>query len=193
MPGSWERSRLARDRQSASHGPSRASRSGGFFVVRTHGLIEHPGDSRNGRPGSRGSRGKARAQVRGACRRERGDEPDTDGRANPDGSQHAARRQRRDRIFVDRFAAMIAAQPTLVVKMSDTSLHGKAGSNPAFDARTVDAALGEACTRHGAGLSARTAPVLSSLTPISPVPQRTHQWPMRKHRPGGGEDVCYFG
>jgi hypothetical protein len=29
-----------------------------------------------------------------------------------------------------------AAQQTLVVKISDTSLHGKAGSNPAFDART---------------------------------------------------------
>jgi hypothetical protein len=26
-----------------------------------------------------------------------------------------------------------AAQPTLVVKMSDTSHHGKAGSTPAFD------------------------------------------------------------
>ena len=29
-----------------------------------------------------------------------------------------------------------AVQPALVVKMSDTSLHGKAGSNPACDART---------------------------------------------------------
>ena len=32
-------------------------------------------------PGARAE--KARARVRGACRRERGDEPDTDGRADP--------------------------------------------------------------------------------------------------------------
>jgi hypothetical protein len=38
-------------------------------------------------------------------------------------------------ILVCRLEHARAAQPTLVVKMSDTSLPGKAGSNPAFDAR----------------------------------------------------------
>jgi hypothetical protein len=69
----------------------------------------------------------------------------------------------------------------------------KAGSNPAFDARTG--------MRPGEGLhaarrsfaSARSDAVLLSLTPISPVPQRAFQLSMRKHRQGGGEDVCYFG
>jgi hypothetical protein len=30
------------------------------------------------------------------------------------------------------------------------------------------------------------------LAPISPVPQRVFRLPVRKHRQGGGEDVCYF-
>src|SRR4051794_36282151 len=67
----------------------------GFFVVRS-GLTrtEHPGANRNGRPGSRGSCLLARAQERGACRRERGDEPDTDDRAAPEGFAMAAQLRR---------------------------------------------------------------------------------------------------
>jgi hypothetical protein len=48
------------------YGPSRASRSGGFFVVRSMAHSKFPGESRNGRPGSRGSR------RRGACPTVRG-------------------------------------------------------------------------------------------------------------------------
>jgi hypothetical protein len=43
-----------------------------------------------------------------------------------------------------------AAQPTLVVKISDTSLPGKAGSNPAFGARTEERGLARLCMRLGA-------------------------------------------
>ena len=34
--------------------------------------------------------------------------------------------------------------------------------------------------------------MLLSLTPISPVPQRTLTIAAASHRQGGGEDVCYF-
>jgi hypothetical protein len=83
MPGLWERSCVKRDRQSAECGPSRAKRSGGFFVARSLLNERFPGvtPERETRiPGL--ARENARAQARGACRRERGDEPDTDGRAN---------------------------------------------------------------------------------------------------------------
>jgi hypothetical protein len=83
MPGLWERSCVKRDRQSAECGPSRAKRSGGFFVARSRLIEQLPGvtPERETRiPGL--ARENARAQARGACRRERGDEPDTDGRAN---------------------------------------------------------------------------------------------------------------
>ena len=63
------------------------------FCCPTHGSFEHPGASRNGRPGSRGSRRTGACPTRGACRRERGDEPDTDGRANSEEFANAARRQ----------------------------------------------------------------------------------------------------
>jgi hypothetical protein len=49
---------------------------------------------------------------------------------------------------------------------------GKVGSNPAFDARTVEVPLRGDAARHSADVS-KEAPVLPSLTPISPVPQRT--------------------
>lgn len=68
----------------------------------------------------------------------------------------------------------------------------KAGSNPAFDTRTG--------MRPGEGLHAARRGVAAERErrcvvvtgPISPVPQRTFQLMMRKHRQGGGEDVCYF-
>jgi len=71
----------------------------------------------------------ARAHKRGACRRERGDEPDTDDRANLKGFANGGAPfiAPRQNLFVIRFAAHHAAQPTLVVKMSDTSHHGKSG------------------------------------------------------------------
>jgi hypothetical protein len=164
-------------------GPSRATAPEGFLLPEPLAHREPPGASRNGRPGSRGSREHARAQVRGACRRERGDEPDTDGRASFfESSQNAARRRQRRNIpfpvcrtCANRWSLWLVMRgldprihqsgilwiqerwiagsspartalrgagarlkPTLVVKMSDTSHHGKAGSNPAFDSRTVE-------------------------------------------------------
>jgi hypothetical protein len=54
------------------YGPSRARALRRVFCCPEQTLFAIPGASRNGRPGSRGSRGDARAQERGACRRERG-------------------------------------------------------------------------------------------------------------------------
>lgn len=137
---------------------------GRVFCCPKHGSFELPGASRNGRPGSRGSRGNARVQARGACRREQGDEPDTDGRVNSKefangGASTAPRRNFQNGL------PHCAAQPTLVVKMSDTS-HG--GAPVLLDVGTIP------------------------KTPISLVPWRTYQWPALLRRPGGGEDVCYF-
>ena len=103
---------------------------------------KYPGESRNGRPGSRGSRRRGACSERGACRRERGDKPDTDDRANPEGFAIAARRsERRDRIYLH-LVCRVAAQPTLVVKISDTSLQGKSGfDSRLLMSRTVEAAL----------------------------------------------------
>ena len=44
---------------------------------------------------------------------------------------------------------VFAAKPTLVVKTSDTSLLGKAGSNPAFEVTHRGAASRGSRTRHG--------------------------------------------
>ena len=105
MPGSWERSCLT------ARSTVRFSRTlpslplWRVFCCPPRGPIERPAMAGTRDPDLGARAAKARAHARGACRRERGDEPDTDGRANPDGSQHAARRQRRDRISVTRFAA----------------------------------------------------------------------------------------
>lgn len=126
------------------------------FCCPKHGSSELPGASRNGRPGSRGSRGNARAQARGACRREQGDEPDTDGRVNSKefangGASTAPRRN---------------FQNGLPHRSGSTNAGGedigyfappeRAGSNPAFDARTGDAAS-QRSARAPAQLLARKA------------------------------------
>src|SRR5579871_402602 len=129
MPGSWRRSRVTQIDSSLRCEPSRARVLRRVFCCpdATEGLIENelPGESRNGRPGSRGSRDNARAQVRGACRRERGDEPDTDDRANSREFAHRGASCAAEEFWFAGCARSCAsAQPTLVVKMSDTSLNG---------------------------------------------------------------------
>lgn len=80
MPSSWEGSCLTQDRQSARFAdPPEPEAPEGFLLSEAPScpkpwLIQNdPARCRNGRPGSRGSRGNARAQARGACRRERGE------------------------------------------------------------------------------------------------------------------------
>src|SRR6185369_371336 len=68
----------------------------------------------------------------------------------------------------------------------------KAGSNPALDTRTGMRPREGLHAARRSFASARSEAVLLSLTPISPVPQRAQRLPTRKHRQGGGEDVCYF-
>jgi hypothetical protein len=72
-----------RNRPSVSHGPSRASRAPeGFLLSEARRILRIPGGSRNGRPGSRGSRLSARGpSARGLSEGTRR-KLDTDGRAN---------------------------------------------------------------------------------------------------------------
>ena len=69
----------------------------------------------------------------------------------------------------------------------------RAGSIPALDTRTGMRPREGLHAARRSFASARSDAVLLSLTPISPVPQRAFQLSMRRHRQGGGEDVCYFG
>jgi len=123
---------------------------------------------------------EACAQARGACRRERGDEPDTDDRADlfvRSATAAQCSRAANER-FVFSVCRMLRLKPTLVVKISDTSLTGKAGSNPACEVTHRGATL--ARDPHAPRLlfvpCGRTG--VESLRPISPVPQRTHQGPV---------------
>ena len=130
-----------RNRQSASHGPSRASRSGGFFVVRSTAHSKHPGASRNGRPGSRGSRRK------GACPSARGLSEGTKAQAGYRwqseslGVRNSARtcsRAANEFVLISGWPHR-AARPTLVVKISDTSLQWKQRVRiPPVKSRTVE-------------------------------------------------------
>jgi hypothetical protein len=109
MQGSWERSCLRRDRQSVRHGPSRAQRLRRVFCCPTHGSFDDvPAQAGTGDPDPGARAAFARAQARGACRRERGDEPDTDGRANSSEFAHCGATQSAAQIyFVIWFAAGI--------------------------------------------------------------------------------------
>ncbi len=140
-PGSWERSRVKRNRPSTRCGPSRASRSGGFFVFRSTARrrISRRKPERETRiPGLAPERcvPKARGLSEGTRRK-----LDTDDRANPEGFANAAPFARRSRIHLN-LVCRLAAQPTLVVKISDTSLKGKSGfDSRLLMSRTVEAAL----------------------------------------------------
>jgi hypothetical protein len=124
--------------------------------------------SRNGRPGSRGSRGDARPE-----------------RAGPAGGNEAMSRTPMAEQTLSEFAIGGASAPQKknsgLPRVSRGSTNaggegvgyfvspGKAGSNPAFDARIVEVPLRGDATRHSADVS-KEAPVLPSLTPISPFP-----------------------
>ena len=112
--------------------------------------------------------------------------------SEPQGVRDSGAAERREKFVCNQVCRTRAAKPTLVVKISDTSRHGKAGSIPAFDARTgMRPRKGLHAARRSLA-STRSKAVLLSLTPISTVPQRAQRLPMRKHRHGGGEDVWYF-
>src|SRR3954469_11867310 len=69
--------------------------------------------------------GPACAQVRGACRIERGDEPDTDDRANFFGGSQSRRNVHAPQTHISSFLVCRVSrlEPTLVVKISDTYQH----------------------------------------------------------------------
>jgi len=145
-PGSWERSCISKiDSPLLTDPPEPAAPEG--FLCPKHGSFEisrRKPERETRIPGL--ALGRRVARKRGACRRERGAsripmaERTMQGFANG-GAPFSAPQKK----FLNLVCRLAAAQPTLVVKMSHTSLQGKAGSNPAFDARTVDAASRGLC------------------------------------------------
>jgi hypothetical protein len=79
------------------------------FCCPEHGSFDDvPAEAGTGDPDPGARAAVARAQARGACRRERGDEPDTDGRANSSEFANCGATQGAAQIyFVIRFAAGI--------------------------------------------------------------------------------------
>ena len=162
-------------------------KQGSFEISRLEG--------RNGRPGSRGSR------RRGVCPSARGlsegtrRKPDTDDRVNLFSRfAIAAHRSRAAHKHVS-FSGLPrpAAKPTLVVKISDTSLQWKKRVRiPPVKSRTVERPPARDPARATAPARPSGLTGVESLRPISPVPQRAYSWPTRKLRSGGGEDACYF-
>ena len=110
----------------------------------------------------------------------------------PRSSQSAAHRQRRDEIFQNGLPHHCGSTDAGGEDVGYFAPLERAGSNPACDTRTgMRPGKGPRAARRSLS-SARRAAVLSSLTPISPVPQRTYRRPAQMRRSGGGEDDCYF-
>jgi len=119
-----------RDRQSALFGPSRASRSGGFFIVRS-ALLE---TSR--RKPERETRIPGLAPDRRVSKRAGpvgGNEAQAGYRwqSEPQGVRNSGAAERREKFVCNQVCRTRAAKPTLVVKISDTSHPWKSG----FDSR----------------------------------------------------------
>jgi hypothetical protein len=118
---------------------------------------------------------EARAQARGACRRERGFKPDTDGSANLERVRPWRRgSQRRNRIcFIVWFAASYGS--------TDAGGEDVGYFAPWKERVRIPPVThapwrwpARAAARHGSGCVAeRQEPELTSLKPRSPVPQRT--------------------
>ena len=88
-----------------------------------------------------------------------------------------------------------AAQPTLVVKMSDTSLPWvKRVRLPPLMSRTVEVPR-QGLPRATAQVASERSTCVDSLKTDIAVPQRTHliAGVLQSSPAGGGEDVCYFG
>jgi hypothetical protein len=119
-------------------GPSRASRSGGFFVVRSQGSLRNiPAQAGTGDPDPRGSRRQARAQSAGPVG---GNEAQAGYRwqSEPQGVRNRGAFQSAAQICI-LVCRVIAAQPTLVVKISDTSHWKERVRTPPLMSRTVEA------------------------------------------------------
>ena len=157
-------------------------------------IFERPGGSRNGRPGSRGSRGDARAQARGACRRERGASRTPMAERTFHGSQIAARRRQRRSNSFSVCRNFCAAQTNAGGEDVGYFAPGKAGSTPAFGSRTV-----ERPWQRTARATAQVSRPMRTGACVDATESRYRPFPSVpfncrcSHRHGGGEDVCYFG
>ncbi len=176
-----------------SHGPSRASKLRRVFCCLEHNTFEMPGASRNGRPGSRGSREHARAQKRGACRRERG------------ASRIPMAERTEVRYGGATFSQSAATEFVLLFAASRGAVNAggedfgyfapSAVKHPPSIDRTVESVRRDGCVA-GSGEALWPNLRFGCRPPMSPVPQRA--FPFAEAQPhacrhGGGEDVCYFG
>ena len=161
MPGSWEQSRLSeievRLTRTLLSQPLRR-----VFCFRSMAHSKRPGESRDGRPGSRGSRreacgSKARGLPEGTRRK-----PDTDGGANLEGSLRRRAVQGAATKSLSFGLPRLAARRTLVVKISDTSLRRSGVRIPPLTSRTVEAASQGRCD--GARFFRQEEPALTPMT-----------------------------
>ena len=141
-------------------------------------------------PGARA--GEARAHVRGACRRERGESRIPMAERIRKGFAIAAR-FRAPQLFLQSGLPHRAAQPTLVVKISDTSLQRKERVRiPPVMSRTVEAP-GEGSHAPRLRILPQGKDRSCTDSDIARSPACFPKMPVRKLRQGDGEDVCYFG
>ena len=193
MPGSWERSRLGDIDSLLDANPPEPAAPEGFLLSEARLNRNSPAQAGTGDPDPRARAAEARAQERGACRRERGASRIPMAERTPGSSRMRRRSWRRARIYLHLVCRMLRLNQTLVVKISDTSRRKKRVRIP-----PVKPAPWSGPER---GTHAPWAPVLpqgnnrrrQSLTPISPVPQRAaFDCRCASIVQGGGEDVCYF-
>jgi hypothetical protein len=95
-------------------------------------------------------------------------------------------------LFVFWFGCVIAARPTLVVKISDTSHWKKAGSNPAFDVHVPWKRPRKAVASRAPVFPSAEEPALSATDSDFACSPACVSIVDASHRQGGGEDVCYF-
>lgn len=174
------------------NGPSRAKCSGGFFVVRSTARLNCPAQAGTGDPDP-GARAETRVpKCAGPAGGNEAMSRTPMAERTPRSSQSAAHRQRREEIFQNGLPHHCGSTDAGGEDVGYFAPLERAGSNPACDTRTgMRPGKGPRAAPRSLS-SARRAAVLSSLTPISPVPQRTYRRPAQLRWSGGGEDDCYF-
>ena len=195
MPGSWRRSRLSEiDKSAHRTPPSQQLRRVFYFPERGHSKFLRR--SRNGRPGSLGSRRHARARSAGPAggneARARHRWQSEPGRVRYGGAPLRAPRQN---LFCNLLAASRGSTNAGGEDFGYFAPWEKRVRIPPLTSRTVEAAP-RGPLRRGSRFFRQEGPALASLTTdIAYSPACLLQLSMRSNAPrhGGGEDVCYFG
>jgi hypothetical protein len=160
-----------RNRQSASTDLPEPNAPEGILFSEARSS-KYPGESRYGRPGSRGSRLVARGSRAQGLPEGTRRKPDTDGRANLRGVRYCGVARGAATEYVS-YIWFAASRGSTDAGGEDFGYFapGKAGSNPAFEARTVEVAC-EGRRAPRLRFCREGEAELTSLKPISPVPQR---------------------